>query len=248
MSPEHAALLLGGGLIAGVLNTMAGAGSLFTVPLLDFAGLPGQLANGSNRVGVLAQSVSAAWRFRREGIPGLREARPLLIPTVAGAVLGAIAVSQLDDLQFKRLFGVLMLVLALPVAWGQRRARNTTLTAGALEGPVRSGVFFGIGMFGGAVQAGVGLALLAGLRAVGYDLVQANSVKVVLNAALVLCALPVFISYGYVAWPHALALATGYAVGGRIGVGLTVRGGERLLRPVVAVMVLALATRMLGWW
>lgn len=245
MTPEHTALLVGGGLLAGIVNTMAGAGSLLTVPLLDFVGLPGQLANGSNRVGVLAQSTSAALRFHRKGVPGAPDALPLVLPTVTGAALGAILISQLGNADFKRLFGVLMLALVVPTVWsGSLHAFRSPRRVG---GRWRGVLFFGIGVFGGAVQAGVGLALLAGLSASGHDLVRANSVKVVLNAALVLTVLPIFLYHGFVAWPEALVLAAGYAAGGRLGANLSVRGGERLVRPVIGVMVVALALRMLGW-
>jgi len=63
-----------GGFAAGVINTLAGGGSLITVGLLVFLGLPGTLANGTNRIGVLVQNLTSAWRFRAEGVPGLRAA------------------------------------------------------------------------------------------------------------------------------------------------------------------------------
>ena len=81
-----ALLLVGGGTIAGVINTMAGGGSTLTVPLLVLAGVPGNIANGSNRVGVLASNVASATSFRRLGVDGLAHATPVLIPGVAGSL------------------------------------------------------------------------------------------------------------------------------------------------------------------
>jgi len=107
-------LLLGGGLIAGVVNTLAGGGSLLTVPLLVLVGLPGTVANGTNRVGVVLQNAAAAWRFRAEGIPGLTDALPVLVPVVLGALIGATAITQVSDTLFNRLFGVVMLLLLVP--------------------------------------------------------------------------------------------------------------------------------------
>jgi uncharacterized membrane protein YfcA len=86
------------------------------------------------------------------------------------------------------------------------------------------------------------------LSYVGYDLVRANSMKVVLNAALTAVALPVFIAQGQVAWAPGLVLAAGFALGGELGARLAVRGGERLIRPVLAVAVIALAGRMMGMY
>ena len=71
-----------------------------TVPLLVLIGLPGTLANGTNRIGVLIQSGVAAWRFRAEGVPGMRAALPLLIPVALGSALGALAIGLTAFLQW----------------------------------------------------------------------------------------------------------------------------------------------------
>ena len=89
-------------------------------------------------------------------------------------------------------------------------------------------------------------ALLLALSRAGYDLVLANSIKVVIVAALTLVAVPVFVAQGQVAWLPALVLALGFAGGGALGARLAVRGGERLIRPVLVLAVIALAGRMLG--
>ena len=97
--------------VAGVVNTLAGGGSLLTVPLLVLLGLPGGIANGTNRVGVLVQSSVAAWRFRALGVGGLREAAPVLLPVAAGSLIGAWGIAQISDALFERAFGVVMLLL-----------------------------------------------------------------------------------------------------------------------------------------
>ncbi|MEN8182046.1 MAG: sulfite exporter TauE/SafE family protein [Myxococcota bacterium] len=242
MTPGDAALLAGGGLLAGVVNTLAGGGSLLTVPLLVLVGLPGTLANGSNRVGVLLQSGVAVWRFRAEGVPGLPEAGRLLIPVLAGSLLGAFAIAQVDAATFERLFGFLMLLLLFPTL----RSARSRPTAKPWPPAVRHAVFFAIGLYGGALQAGVGLVLVAALSHAGFDLVRANSIKLVVILALTAVAVPVFVLKGQVAWAPAAALGVGFAAGGELGARLALRGGERLIRPVLLVAVLALAGRMLG--
>ena len=89
--------MLLGGLVAGVINTLAGGGSLLTVPLLVFLGLPGTLANGTNRVGIVVQNAAATWRFRAEGIPGIREAIPVLLVTGIGSLVGAFVVARVEQ-------------------------------------------------------------------------------------------------------------------------------------------------------
>lgn len=235
-------MLLGGGLAAGVFNTLAGGGSLLSVPLLVLVGLPGNLANGTNRVGIFAQSVAAAWQFRAAGVSGLRQGARLMIPIALGSAVGAYVISRLTDAAFEWLFGVVMIGLLPPILIrpraGDAASQWSPLTTFA--------VFFAIGVYGGAFQAGVGIALVLALAHSGYDLVRANSIKVVINAILTLAALPVFIWQGHVRWIPALFLAIGYAMGGTAGARLAVRGGERLIRPVLAAAVLILAGRMLG--
>lgn len=243
MSPGEVALLVGAGLAAGVVNSLAGGGSLLTVSLLVLLGLPGVLANGTNRVGVLLQSAAAAWRFRAEGVSGVAGALPLLAPVLLGAALGAWAIAQVASATFERLFGVLMVALLVPILRG---ARPAAAARRPWPRPVTFAVFLGIGLYGGAFQAGVGIPLLFALAAAGHDLVRANAIKVVVIFAVTAVAVPVFALEGQIAWAPAAGLGAGFLAGGELGARLAVRGGERLIRPVLALAVLALAGHMLG--
>jgi len=242
LTPIDALLLALAGLAAGVVNTLAGGGSLLTVPLLVLLGLPGNLANGTNRVGVLWMSAVAAWRFRAEGVPGLGGALAVLWPVAAGSLVGAIAISRVADETFERFFGLVMLAILVPTLRppGVARARRPWPRAAARA------LFFAVGLYGGAFQAGVGLLLVFALSRAGHDLVEANAVKVVVVGAMTAAALPVFVVAGQVAWLPAAALSLGFVAGGEAGARLAVRGGERLIRPVLGAAVLALAGRMLG--
>jgi uncharacterized membrane protein YfcA len=236
-------MLVAGGLVAGVVNTLAGGGSLLSVPLLVLTGLPGTVANGTNRIGILLQNGVAAWRFRAEGIWDVRTAGLELAAVAAGAVAGAFAVTQLSDRFFERAFAVAMLVLLVPTL---RRPSQPGVRREPPAAWLRALAFFGIGLYGGAFQAGVGILLVFALAWAGYDLIRANGLKTVINFCFTLLAVPVFVLQRKVAWPPALALAAGFALGGELGARLAVRGGERLIRPVLAVAVVALAARMLG--
>lgn len=236
-------LLALGGLVAGLINTLAGGGSLITVPMLVFMGLPATTANGTNRIGVLFQNLVAIWRFRREGLDGLREAAPLLLPAVIGSVLGAAVASRMPAELFRQVFGVAMVALLYPML----RSRSTPETEPApRSGFVNGLVFLGIGFYGGAIQAGVGLFLIAALARSGIDLVRANAIKVVIIGALTMVAVPVFVLEGQVDAGPASALVVGFALGGELGARAAVLGGERLIRPVLVVAVVAMAGRMIG--
>jgi uncharacterized membrane protein YfcA len=242
MSLTEAALLAGAGLIAGIVNTLAGGASALTVPALVLIGLPGGVANGTNRLGVLLQNSVAAWRFRAEGVSGFRKAAPVLLPIASGSAIGAVVISQLSDDTFNVLFGIVMVLLLVPML----RPPSVRRVVAPWSRPVTFAVFFAIGLYGGAFQAGVGIALVLALCYAGYDLVQANSIKVVVNAALTAVAVPIFAFNRQIEWLPALVLSIGFIGGGVVGVRLAVRGGERVIRPVIVVSVLLLAGRMLG--
>ncbi len=239
----EALLLVVGGLFAGAINTVAGGGSMLTVPLLVLAGVPGNAANGSNRVGILTSNVAAVATFRRLGVDGLRHASRVVVPVVLGGLIGSFAVGRLlDDAAFERVFGLLMIPLVIlsvrrPSNASGDRAWSTTKVVI---------VFLLIGIYGGAFQAGVGLVLLAALTRSGFDLVMSNSVKVIVNTAVTVVALPVFILSGDIAWAPALVLAAGFVVGGWLGAQASFRGGEVLIRRVMVVAALGLAGRLIG--
>jgi len=243
VTPAEAVLLVCGGLAAGIVNTLAGGGSLLTVPLLVLIGLPGTLANGTNRIGVLLQNAVAAWRFRQQGVWDVGAAKWEIAAVAVGALTGAAAISQVSDSAFERMFGIAMLVLLVPtLRKPTARGEPTAERPAAL----RLALFFGIGLYGGAFQAGVGILLVLALSYAGYDLVRANALKVAINFCFTLAAVPVFIAARQVVWAPALVLAVGFAAGGEIGARLAVRGGERLIRPVLGLAILALAGRLLG--
>ncbi len=242
MTIWQALLLVGGGALAGVINSMAGGGSILTVPLLVLAGVGGNAANGSNRVGVLTSSLSSVLSFHRRGVTAYRQASVVVAPMMVGSLVGAYGVGRLADDQFEKVFGLLILPIIFlsirpprVVEDGPRWGRATMLV-----------VFFGMGLYAGAVQAGVGLLLLAGLTRSGYDLVTANVIKLVVIVPVTLVALPVFIAEGNVRWGPAAVLAAGVAAGGWVGARIAVEGGERVIRWVMVLASLALAGRLFG--
>lgn len=247
LDATHALLLVGGGLVAGVVNTIAGGGSFLTVPLLVLAGLPGTLANGTNRIGVLVQYFAAAWRFRAEGFFEPRAVARVLVPVALGSALGALWASRLADAAFQRAFGVLMLVLLLPTLRQLSGPGNGLRPPGRRLGPALSSLlFFAVGLYAGAFQAGLGLPLLFVLLHAGWDAVRANAIKAGVSVVATLAAVPIFAARGLVAWLPALLLAAGFWLGGSLGARLAVRGGERIVRPVLALAVVVLAGHMLG--
>jgi hypothetical protein len=204
------------------------------------------VANGTNRVGIFSQNVVAAWRFRAEGVSGFRKSLPVLLPVALGSLTGAGLISQVSDETFNLIFGVVMVLLVVPMLRPPRATEPNERGMRGWSAPVTFVVFLGIGLYGGAFQAGVGLFLILALSYAGYDLVQANSIKVVVNAVLTAVAVPVFVLNHQVEWLPAFVLAVGFIAGGLLGVRVAVVGGERVIRPVLVASVLLLAGRMMG--
>ena len=235
-------LLAGGGVLAGIINTVAGGGSMLTVPLLVLAGVPGNSANGSNRLGILTSTASATVAFRRLGVDGLSKAIPVLAPTLVGSLIGSLTISRLPDRAFEIVFGVLMIPLIVLTV------RKPTARDGVEPWPIwlTVVVFVLIGAFGGAFQAGIGLVLLAALTRAGFDLVTANSVKMVVSLTVTVIALPVFLLSGNIVWLPAVVLAAGFFVGGWCGAQVAVRGGENLIRMAMVAAAIVLSGRLIG--
>ncbi len=246
MDPLILALVLGGGFVAGILNTMAGGGSLITLPILIFAGLPATVANGTNRVAIVLQNVSALGGFKRQGYTVGRDAALLLLPSLLGALVGVRFAVAIDETLMRRIIGMILVVMLVPLL---RRRKGA-----AGKGTVHIGrrpwmwpVYFLVGAYGGFIQAGVGffyLALLAGME--GLDLVRANLVKVFLILAYSVLAVAMFSAVGQVALLPGLALAAGNAAGGWVGAHLTVKKGEGLVRAVLAAAILVSAVKLTG--
>jgi hypothetical protein len=163
---------------------------------------------------------------------------------LAGCALGAAVAARIPARLFEQIFAGVMLLLLVPLLRG---ARLRPVSESERWSPrTQALAMFAIGIYGGAVQAGVGLLLLFALNHAGFDLVRANAIKLVIATALALVAVPVFVLEQQVAWLPAALVSVGYTLGATAGVRIAVAGGERVIRRVLAVAVVALSARMLG--
>jgi uncharacterized membrane protein YfcA len=231
---------------AGFINTLAGSGSLITLPILILLGLPANVANGTNRVGVLVQNVVAVATFRRSHLLDLGTTWKLVVPSVLGSIVGAELAVDLDEALLRKIIGALMLVMLAtmfvqPERWlaedgAPRRARAW------LEIPL----FFAIGVYGGFIQAGVGIFLLAALvLGAGFELVGANAVKNLIVLVFTAAALVVFVVNDQVQWTLGALLAVGQGAGAWLAVRMALRRGARFVRAVVVVIVVLSAAVLL---
>jgi uncharacterized membrane protein YfcA len=229
------------GFASGALNVVAGGGSFFTLPLLLFLGLPAADANGTNRVGVLAQNMSGVWGFHQHQVVEWKWGVTVSVPALIGAAIGAWIAIQIPDFAFRRVLSVVMLVMTvgtlLQRRWlgarlpGLRSPRHWTMVAG----------FFLAGLYGGFIQAGIGFLILALTTIAGMDLVRGNAVKLLCVMLLTLLALAIFGGTGHVNWPLGLALGLGNFLGGLVGVRVAVMRGHKWLEGVITVVIVLCA-------
>lgn len=230
------------GLVAGVINVVAGGGSFLTLPILIFLGLPPTVANGTNRVGIVIQNLGAVWGFQRHKVLEWRLALWTAIPATMGAALGTWGALEVGDDTFRRILAFLMIVISLwtllkPSAKETSLHKNDSMSSviGLTLG------FFMVGIYGGFVQAGVGFLILTATSFLGLDLVKGNAVKVGCVLVFTILSLSIFASKGMVNWTLGLILGAGTFVGGQIGVRLTTLKGHRWVRKVVTVTIILFA-------
>jgi uncharacterized membrane protein YfcA len=228
------------GSVAGALNVIGGGGSFLILPILLFAGLPAALANGTNRVGVLAQNLGGLVGFHRHGAIDWKWSMAASVPALAGAAVGVWLALLLPNVAFKRSLSVAMLALTL---WSLLKPVDTTGTR-AVKSPWHPGVvlgFFVVGVYGGFLQAGVGFVVLAVTSWAGLDLLRGNAAKLLSVLLITVLSLVVFASSAQVDWPRGLALSVGTLAGSFYGVHLAVFKGQAWLQRVVTGTVILFA-------
>jgi hypothetical protein len=241
-------LLTGAGFLAGVINTLAGSGSLITLPVLIFLGLPATVANGTNRIGVILQNIVAGLSFNRSRVLDLRGALVLSVPAIFGSLLGAsIAVNLNEELMQRVIGAVMVLMLFVIVLRPERWLEGTVLNLEKTVNWQQAAVLFVIGVYGGFIQAGVGIFLLAALvLSVGYDLVRANAVKIIIILVFTLSSLLIFANNNQVDWAAGLLLGLGNMAGAWVAARLAVARGAAWVRWVVIATVAFSAAYLLG--
>ena len=240
------ALILAIGFASGVLNALAGGGSLLTLPLLIFLGLPPAVANGTNRVALIMQNVAAVEGFRRRGVFP-KQLMLLCTPAaLVGSVIGARLAVGIDGELFKKILaGIMIGVVVLILLDPARRLRLQERALGVGQKLALSLAFFAVGLYSGFVQAGVGFTIITTLLLFGIDLVRINAVKVFVVLLCMVPALAVFAGYGEVDWLLGLVLGIGNAAGGWYGARLAVDKGHAWIKRVVVVTVVLFAIKLL---
>jgi len=236
------------GLLAGFINVVAGGGSLLTLPVLIFLGIPAAEANATNRVGILLQNVVASSTFRRQGLLEAKLGFKLMMVAAPGALLGALVAVDMDDRLFRRVLAVVMLLVLVSIIH-RRRSGGAAGSGRPLSGTrpwALYAAFFFVGFHSGFIQAGVGFVIIAALTGFGgLDLVRSNGVKVLCILLMQAIALGLFAALGVVHWFWGLTLAAGTMIGGWAGVRWQVKQGEVWVYRILVAAILLFSVKLL---
>jgi len=239
-------LVLVVGLIAGFINTVAGGGSLLTVPVLIFLGLPPVVANATNRVAVFFQNVFAVRGFKSKGVDAFPYASYLAVSALVGAIIGAKIAVEIKGELFNKILAVVMVAVIIvtvfkPFKSGKEDEEKLDFKSMAI-GIIS---FFFVGIYGGFIQAGVGFLIIAVLSSVNnFSLVKTNSAKVFVILIYSLSALAVFIYEDVIRWEYGLTLAVGTSAGGWFGSRWQVNKGDKWIRILLIVTVSLMAIKL----
>lgn len=237
--------LMGVGMFAGFVDAIAGGGGMITVPALLAAGLPPVAALGTNKMQSVVGTFIAVLTYWRRGFVDLRNLVAPIAATFAGSFIGAMIVSKIDTSLLSVAVPVALIGIALYFLFAPKLS-DADSTARLPFGPFVPVLGFVIGFYDGIFGPGTGSFFTIGFVLLfGLGLTRATGNTKALNFTSNLAALAIFIPQGHVVWPVAIVMALGQIVGGYIGARTGIRYGAKLIRPLVVVVSIALAIKLL---
>lgn len=239
-----ALILLGVGAISGFMNVVAGGGSSLTLPALIFLGLDSTVANGTNRIAVIMQNVSAVYAFKKEKYSQFKLSWKLSLITLPGAIAGAVLALNVGDELFQKILGVIMIgvIISMVVPNPKIKANNNS---DKIPWTVHLSMF-GIGFYGGFIQVGIGFMIMAALQnLMKLNLIFVNMHKVFIVLFLTVPAFIIFLVSGNINWQFGISLAAGNAIGGWWAAKLSVKKGEKFIKTFLIITVFIMALKLL---
>ena len=241
------AAVIGIGILVGFINTLAGSGSVISLPLLIFLGLPANVANGTNRVALIMQNIVGVGSFYRKGKLDTGHGWVPSIAAVIGALVGANIAADLNEEVMEKAIGVLMVVMFFVILYKPNRWITEKREVKSQNAWLQMVVFFLVGVYGGFVQAGVGIFLLAALVLnAGYDLVRANALKLLIVLIYTPFALAIFVLNDQVWWIYGLVLGVGTMIGSFLATKFALHWGPKYIRYILLFMIVVSALKLFG--
>lgn len=238
-------LLVLAGVAAGFINVIAGGGSLITLPLMIFLGVPSVVANASNRVGLLAQNIVSVIYFKKNKVVEGSYPVYLAISALIGSVIGAFIAVDISASLLNKILSVVMVVVAGLIMISPTFKANQTERLDSKNRVIGVIAFFFIGIYGGFLQAGIGFIIILSLVKINkFSLLKTNAVKAIVALVYTTSALTIFIWQDVVDWKVGLIVAIGSAMGGWLGSRFSIKKGDVWIKRVLLVSVLAMAVKL----
>lgn len=234
------------GFIAGAINTIAGGGSLLTLPILIFLGLPPNVANGTNRIAILFQNIFTTAGFKSKGVITFPFSIYIGISALLGSLIGAQIATDIKGDIFNKILAIIMIVVVFYMVFKPKASlENAVERTTGKHLWISIVLFFFVGIYGGFIQAGVGFIILLLLSSINnLSLVKSNAVKVTVVLIYTIASVGVFVYNDMIDWKIGLTLALGNSVGGWLASRWSVDKGDGLVRKFLIVMVIILAIKL----
>ena len=242
-------LVLAAAFFAGAINSVAGGGTLLTVPTMIWIGIPAINANATSTVALWPGSLGGAWGFRREMAGADRGVFALLVPSLVGGLAGAVLLNYTPPTLFERIVPWLILFATCLFTVQEQLQRRFNLTSirDARSHWLSWTMLFqlGVGLYGGYFGAGIGIMMLAALSLMGHtDIHQMNGLKNLLAVAINGIAIVYLMFTDLIRWDDAILMSLGAIAGALIGAGTARRVGRAAVRHVVVVVGFGMALSM----
>ena len=234
------------GFVAGCINTLAGGGSLLTLPILIFLGLPPNVANGTNRIAIVFQNIFTTAGFKSKGVITFPFSIYLGTSALLGSIIGAQIAVDIKGETFNKILAIIMIIVVVYMIFQSKsKQQNRIEKTTGKHLWISIVLFFFVGVYGGFIQAGVGFIMLLILSSVSnLSLVKSNAIKVTVALIYTVSAVAVFAFNDKINWEVGLTLAIGNSVGGWLASRWSVKKGDGIIRKFLVVMILIMAIKL----
>lgn len=234
--------------LSGLVDSIAGGGGLISFPAFVLAGVPVHIIIGTSKLGAFPGAIVAAWRFAKSGYVRWKMAIPCGIAGFIGAIIGALITLRLDESIIESMMFIVLPVVAFYMFRNKNAVSDDVVSGLSEQKTMVLGVLAAlfIGMYNGFYGPGCGtFLLLAFTGLVKLNTKEAAGLTKVVNLAADIGGLCAFASFGKVDIPLGIAAAVFCMAGSYIGSGMVVNNGQKIVRPVILVVLALLFAKLI---
>lgn len=238
-------LLFSAGVLTSFINVMAGGGSTLTLPILIFLGLDAPVANGTNRLGILSQSIFGALSFHNQKVSQIKLSVKLSLLTLPGAIVGAFYSTKIENELFEKILGIVMIGIVVTILIPNSKVVLKDKILEKLPWAIYPSMF-ALGFYGGFIQVGIGFLLMLTLHNIlKLNLVYVNYHKVLIVLIYTIPALLIFIFTDNINWLYGISLSAGSGLGAWWAAKTAVKKGEKIIKVILIFAIIIMSYELL---